>query len=262
MDTRIVYFDETGDDGNNTLSSRDFVLTSIYMPIEAWQDNFDKIRSLRKELKEKYCFPVSVEMHTKAFLTDKNPYRNFGLSIEQKQEILIEFVKCISDLDIKALNVIINKEAIKNDDYPILENALKYNIQRIENDSSDQWKYFAISDEGRIKKMNKTARQIRKHNPIESMYSYDKTNHPICNMVEDILQKESKDSSFIQVCDFISYFVHLYYDCCQKNNPLPNRVSTVVDNMFIKRTMSTLNKKPVFNLNASKNKYGLVIYPK
>ncbi len=262
METRIVYFDETGDDGNNILSSRDFVLTSIYMPVEIWQDNFDKIRSLRKSLKEKYGFPVGIEMHTKAFLTDKNPYRNFGLSVEEKQEILIEYIKTISNLEIKVLNVIINKEAIKNNDYPVLENALKYNIQRIENDSNDQWKYFAISDEGRIKKMNKTARQIRKYNPIESMYSFDRTNHPVHNMIEDILQKESKDSSFIQVCDFISYFVHLYYDCCFKKNALPNRVSNVIDTVFIKRTMTTFDKKSIFNLNASKNEYGLVVYPK
>lgn len=32
----IAYFDETGDDGNNTNSSETFLLTSIYMPICQW----------------------------------------------------------------------------------------------------------------------------------------------------------------------------------------------------------------------------------
>ena len=37
MDTYIAYFDETGDDGANTLSSDFFVLTSIYMSVADWQ---------------------------------------------------------------------------------------------------------------------------------------------------------------------------------------------------------------------------------
>lgn len=54
METYIAYFDETGDDGANTSSSNQFVLTSIYMSADAWQINFDIIRAARKELKQKY----------------------------------------------------------------------------------------------------------------------------------------------------------------------------------------------------------------
>lgn len=262
METRIVYFDESGDDGNNTKSSRNFVLTSIYMPSDKWQSNYDVVHSLRISLKENYGFPVNTEMHTKEFLADKNPYRNFGLSIEQRKEILLEFIKTIAVLDIRVVNVIIDKVIIQSEDYPVLENALTYNIQRIENDANNKWNYLAISDEGRIKKMNRTARKIRKFNPIESMYSYSKTNQPIQNMLEDILQKDSSDSSFIQICDFISYFVYLYFDHCVKGNSLPNRAGLVIDSLFIKRTMATFAKKPIFNLDASKNSYGLVVYPK
>ena len=77
MKTCIVYFDETGDDGVTTASSDHFVLTSVYMPAESWQKNFDKMKTLRRELKDKYGFHVSQEMHTKQFLTDKNPYREY-----------------------------------------------------------------------------------------------------------------------------------------------------------------------------------------
>lgn len=41
------------------------------MPAESWQQNFEKMRILRRELKDKYGFHVSEEMHTKHFLTDK-----------------------------------------------------------------------------------------------------------------------------------------------------------------------------------------------
>ena len=73
MSTRIVYCDETGDDGLNTKSSDSFILTSIYMSAESWQSNYDKIKNFRKNLKSKYGFHVKQEMHTKHFLTDKKP---------------------------------------------------------------------------------------------------------------------------------------------------------------------------------------------
>ena len=45
------------------------------------------MRILRRELKDKYGFHVSEEMHTKHFLTDKNPYREYHWSKETKQDI-------------------------------------------------------------------------------------------------------------------------------------------------------------------------------
>ena len=78
MNTRIVYFDETGDDGANTSSSDAFILTSMSMSSESWQSNYDIMKNFRKELKAEYGFHVSQEMHTKQFLTDKNPYRSYN----------------------------------------------------------------------------------------------------------------------------------------------------------------------------------------
>ena len=88
MKTYIAYFDETGDDGVTINSSDHFILTSLYMPAESWQQNFEKMRILRRELKDKYGFHVSEEMHTKHFLTDKNPYREYHWSKETKQDII------------------------------------------------------------------------------------------------------------------------------------------------------------------------------
>ena len=51
MKTYIAYFDETGDDGVTMNSSDHFILTSLYMPAESWQQNFEKMRILRRELK-------------------------------------------------------------------------------------------------------------------------------------------------------------------------------------------------------------------
>ena len=263
METNIVYFDETGDDGIIKTSSETFILTSVYMTSESWQKNYNQMRFLRTRLKDKYGFHIKEEMHTKHFLTDKDPYRKYNWNNEERIEILKAFTLAIAELDLKCINVIIDKNKIKTSDYKILENALKYNIQRIDNDSKGKWNYIIITDKGRIAPMRKTARAIRAYNPIQSKYSYTFKNQPIANLIEDILEKDSNESYFIQICDFISYFVHLYYKCCLNKNALPNRVAKLIDEKFIRSVMATLKNSNTLNLNANKsNGYGLVIYPK
>ena len=263
MQTYIAYFDETGDDGPTTSSSTHFILTSIYMPADSWQSNFEKVRSLRKKLREEYGFHVSEEMHTKQFLTDKNPYRNYKWTKEEKQEILKAYTLMIASLDVKIINVLIDKTKFIDMDYPVLENALKYNIQRIENDSAGEWNYIIITDQGRITPMRRTARAIRAYNPIQSKYDHGYVNQPISYLLEDILEKESSESYFIQLADFISYFVHLYYESTVQKKELPKRVQNVIDNHFAGSVLATLKNAGRLNLKASgRNLYGIVIYPK
>lgn len=218
------------------------------------------MKNCRAILKEKYGFHSTVEMHTKHFLTDKNPYRNYGWSKEEKQQILIAFTKCVAEqMDISIVNVIIDKSKIKRPDYKILENALTHNIQRIENDSNKNWNYIIITDKGRLAPMRKTARAIRAFNPIQSHYSKDSIDQPIVGLIEDILEKDSSESYFIQVCDFVSYFVHLYYKCIVKRKPLPVRVANVIDTNFVEKVLVTLKYYERLNLKASPNdKYGLL----
>lgn len=56
------------------------------MPMNSWQKNYDIITDLRKKLKQKYNFHVKEEMHTKHFLCDKEPYRKYNWSKDEKQE--------------------------------------------------------------------------------------------------------------------------------------------------------------------------------
>ena len=264
METYVAYFDETGDDGILQTSSDFFVLTSVYMPASSWQSNFNKIKAMRKILKDRYGLHVNEEIHTKNFLTDKNPYRKYPWSKDEKQEILKAITLTISDLDLSIINVIIDKTNVtKKESYHVLENALKYNIQRIDNDSKGKWNYIIITDKGRIASMRKTARKIRAYNPIQSKYSFAFKNQPIAGLIEDILEKDSKESHFIQMADFISYFTHLHYKCRIKGFELPHRVGNIIDTRFIGSVMETLCVSQKFNVKANPaNRYGIVVYPK
>lgn len=264
METYLSYFDETGDDGLIKSSCDHFILTNIYMPASKWQENYDKLRAMRRKLREDFGLHIAEEFHTKQFLTNKDPYRKYGWTAEQKREILKLYTIALASLDMQCMNVIIDKTKVKSDTYSVLENALTYSVQRIENDSSGQWKYVILSDKGRVGIMSHTARKIRAFNPIPSMFGSDYRNQPIKNMVEDILEKDSEESYFIQSADFISYFAHLYFLTHDKNSKLPNRVATLIDAEFVSSVFATLKKGEKINLKASRSPhpYGFVIYPK
>lgn len=225
-----------------------------------WNDNFQLMKKFRQHLKEKYGILVKEEFHTANFFKDKDPYRKYNLTNEQRKEIVILYAKVIATIKGKIVNTIIDKEKVINYNYPVLSNALTYTIQRIENDSD--WRYLIISDKGRISIMKKTARAIRNYNPITSLYNKDAYyNAPIKNMIEDILEKDSKESYFIQICDFVSYVINLYYKYVVNKKIMPKRIKEwlTIDDIIL--LMNIL--KNTFNLNASTtNYYGLVIYPK
>lgn len=262
MDTYLVYFDETGDDGANTLSSKQFVLTSVYLSSDKWQSTFDLIREFRTELKNKYGLRIKDEIHTKHIVRDKGMYRDYGWNEEERRQLLMDVATFISKLEIKTINVIIDKEKIKTNDYSVLKNALTYNVQRIENDSNGKWNYIIITDEGHLSPMRKTAREIRAYNPIQSHFG-GFHNVPIKGLIEDIMSKESNESYFIQICDFISFFTDLYYRIEEKNEPMPKRVKKVVDEEFVRDIMTVFKDGGILNLKASSsNHFGLVVYPK
>ena len=261
--TRIAYFDETGDDGIKDSSTELFVLTSICVPSGEWQDQYNKIKAFRKALRDLYGFHVTQEMHTRRFIQNKKPYQSYGWSDEKRLDILRRYSSMIANLDISVINVIIDKTKVKRADYNVLENALTYNIQRIENNSSGDWNYFIITDPGRTAPMRKIARKLRAYNPVESMFDYSKYNQPISFMVEDIFEKDSRESYFIQICDFISYFVFLYYKTTELGQPLKSRVEKVINIDQIEKMMDYFKDSGVFNLKANRaNQYGFVIYPK
>ena len=78
-------------------------------------------------------------------------------------------------------------------------------------------------------------------------------------MIEDVLDKDSKESHFIQICDLISYFVHLYYTTRYKKKELPKRVGNLIDYHFVGSVLATFSTNRILNEKASQGKYGFVI---
>ena len=260
----ISYFDETGDDGYPVYSSELFVLTSLYSHFQNWKDNYQKIFQFRQFAKQKYNLPIKTELHTKNLLLNKRPYRNLCLDTSKRYQLIIEIAEMIASLSIKVINVCIDKTKINSSNIKMYKNildvALNFNVQRIENDINKidpGSKFIIITDEGRTSKMQNTTRRIQKINYIPSQFSPSTYRHEIRLLIEDPLPKNSRNSYFIQIADFISYFVYL-----KNQNPScwANRLS-----WFTPKHLDKVIEivRPILNTDASKdNPNGFVCYPK
>ncbi len=258
----IAYYDEAGDDGYPKYSSPLFVLSAVYLHYSNWKDIFENIRNFRKQLKRDYNIPVKIEFHTRHFALNKNPYRSLQISDDDRLSILKLFCELISNLDMRIINIVINKKNVVTKDYNVLDNALKYSIQRIENDLiKSSKKFMIITDQGRIGKMRMTARKIQKINFIPSKFNTKPYRKEIQSLIEDPLQKDSRESYFIQIADLISFIIYNYSIYKLGINEFSNRMPKNLNEITFIELMERL--KGSLNLNATKSdKYGVVYYPK
>ena len=259
-------YDASGDDGYPKYSSPLFCLSALYMPYQYWKPNFQKVLDFRKQLKQDFGFPVKQEFHCRQFLMDKRPYHGTYNASTRKQ-IYFLFLDLISILDLKIINVVIDKTRITSPTYNVLEKGFKYSIQRIENDLSridPASKFMIFCDKGRIGKMRRTARKIQRINFIPSIHnpgtSYRKE---IERLIEDPIEKDSKESFFIQLADAVACTTYLYSMRQLMDPPKdwPRRVKSVLTYGDEITAMETL--KPVLNTKASSsNLFGVVKYPR
>jgi hypothetical protein len=260
----IAYYDESGDDGYPDYSSPIFVLSVAYLYYLNWKDLYSTLHEFRAQLKKDYGIPVRWEFHTKRFLLNKNPYRDLGLDNPKRIQVLDLFCALIAQLDLKLINVVINKGLITKPTYDVLNTALKYSIQRIENDLesiSPEKKFMVITDPGRLGKMRKTARKIQKFNYIPSKFNPQPYRKEIKLLIEDPLQKDSKESYFIQLVDLVAYVVYVYAMKTLGLDGLSARMPAEIDLAKVTAWMDALRDS--FNLRACESDpYGIVWHPK
>jgi len=260
----IAYYDEAGDDGYPLYSSPIFVLTSLYLYYLNWKETYNILHQFRQQLKTDFGIPIKMEFHTKKFILNKNPYRDLNLVDKDRTLVIDLFCDLIARLEIKIVNVVINKKAIKTERYGVLDRALTYSIQRIENDLNKidpAKKFMIITDEGRVGKMRITSRKIQRINFIPSKYGTYTYRQEIKSLIEDPLPKSSKESYFIQLSDTVAFIVYLYSIAKLGVGEYSGRMPALIDRDKIYDWMGRL--KNSLNLEASSSdEFGVVCYPK
>lgn len=260
----IAYYDEAGDDGFPSYSSSLFVLTSLYLHYTQWRATYEAIWDFRKQINTAFGLPVKIEFHARQFLLGKDPYRQFKIPEDKRGDVISLFCDRVAGLEVKIINVAIVKPRIQLATYSVLDRALTYSVQRIENDLKPDEdpanRFLIITDAGRVGKMRNTTRRIQRINFIPSKFGPTPYRKEIQALIEDPLPKDSKESYFIQCADLISYVVYLYALIETSTGALPKRLPSNVD---YKRVCDWMNRlKPALNLKASNHPFGIVYHPK
>lgn len=258
----IAYYDESGDDGYPNTSSPLFVLTALYQHHLNWKENYDRVKAFKKQLAYDFPFPFHEELHTREFILNKAPYHLWKISETDRAHIVDLYCQLAAQLEVKIINLVIVKERLQKKEFDILDTALTYSVQRIENDlaADPQNRFEIITDWGRVGKMRKTTRRVQKINYIPSKFGPTPRRQEIQKLIEDPLPKDSSESYFIQLADMVACIVSLYAVVAQKAGSLPKRLPPVIDAKRIYAWMEML--KPALNLKAAgDDQYGVKFHP-
>lgn len=147
-----------------------FALSAVYMHYLQWRSNFERIQEFRRGLKRDFGLPVKLEMHTKYFVLGKKPYRSLGLPEGERIQVMDLFADLIGSLQLKIINVVINKPRLPANLTGVLDTAPKFSVQRIENDldptQNPEARFMIITDPGRVGAMRGTTRRVQRINYI------------------------------------------------------------------------------------------------
>ena len=119
----IAYYDESGDDGYPQYSSPLFTLSSCYLHYLYWKEAFEVVRDFRRTLKDTYGLPIRLEMHTKNFILNKKPYREFSISEFDRVNIIGLYCDVLAQLDIRIISVVIVKPKIVSTSYDVMNTS-------------------------------------------------------------------------------------------------------------------------------------------
>jgi Protein of unknown function (DUF3800) len=258
----LVYYDESGDDGFPAYASPLFVLSAVYCPALDWRENFDIIAGFRRQLSKDFNLPFQLEIHTRELLLNKKPYAPLQMTGAERTEIIIRFCQLAAQLSLRAISTVVIKPWIKNTQFPVLDRALSYSVNRIETDlgGSSANRFLIITDDGRVAKMRSTTRRMQKINYVPSQFENAPYKKEIRHLIEDPLPKDSRESYFIQLADMLAFLFYAHTANATGLATLPHRSPPELDQTFVTRCLDSLI--PILNLKASaSHPYGLVRIP-
>ena len=260
----LLYYDEAGDDGFPRYSSALFALSSLYVHYLNWRPAHDAIVQFRRSLRARPGgLPVKLEIHARQLLLNKAPYRDLGLTDQQRIDIITGACDLIGSLPVRSVNVVIVKPRIVRQDYGVLDKALTYSIQRVENDlapiQNPQRRFLIITDSGRVGAMRKTARRVQRVNYIPSQFGPLARQLPIQGLIEDPMPKDSNQSHFVQLCDVIAFVVYAYGVFHTGHGTLARRLQPLVTQARVRNWL--LRLRPILNTAAAPDPFGVKFHP-
>jgi hypothetical protein len=205
----ILYVDESGDPGENPYGSPFYILSGIVVSQDEWQKYLERLKTFRKSIKDRFGLFMREEIHATELIRI-NKLKNYAaITKSNRIQILREYCTQIPVIfdNAKIINVCLKKADYPSGDVQIV--AWNRLIQRFDTylKKGVKDKEIIISDDTDGKKVMQLLRKMRVYNPVPSHYG-SPYNSPTDSIIEDILQRSSSHSYFIQTADVVAHVLY------------------------------------------------------
>jgi hypothetical protein len=232
---RFFYVDESYD-------KEKFCLSAISIRHDDWKDCFDRVKTLRKRMRQTYGLYLTKEIHAHDLLAGKGRLSAGIITKHQRSRIFYEMLECVAAMpNVFLMNVCLDRERYK-DAQLVAWDRLVNRIERtmLEFDNREQEKRakwirairqrascdeldqveerlnmfrsraVIVADEGREQEIERAIRKMHVHNPIPSKFGEwapgkATQNIPAERVIEDPFFKPSRRSYFIQLADCVAF---------------------------------------------------------
>jgi len=215
----LFYIDDSRDE-------QKCVFSALALPVDQWHEAFRQVREFRRELRRAYGIYVYKELHAWKFVSGRGHISDRVVAKGQRCAIFRDALRLVAGLPGARL---FNAVFPRNDD----EKAFEWMLNRI-NRTLQAWGSYGllICDEGKEIAYTRLVRRMYVYNPIPSKFGvwFDSgrtwKNIPLDRIVEDPFFKDSAQSYFVQLVDFIAYAL------LRREHPLPSKSRYGLDKAF------------------------------
>lgn len=206
-----MYVDESGDPGIHKYSSPHFILSGLIISESEWKEYLSRLKTFRKSLKEQYGLNQRTEIHASELIRIKSLDEYRKIYKTDRINILRDFCEQIPIIfdNAKVINVCFNIEDFE-DSLTLQKQAWSKLIQRFDTylKKTVKDKGIIVADDTDSHVIMQLLRKMRVYNPISSHFTSRFYNAPVDNIIEDIFQRSSHHSYFIQTVDVIAHLLY------------------------------------------------------
>ncbi len=206
----LIYIDDSHDEEL-------YVFSALALPVDQWRQAYQQVRDWRQSLQKTNGIDVHKELHAWKFISGRGRPSDRIITKKERAAIFREGILLVSKLPgARLFNIVFPK---KED-----ERAFEELLNRI-NLALRGWGSYGmlICDQGKEKIYTMLARRMPSYNPLPLRFDaktdmeLNYRNTPIERIVEDPFFKDSEQSYFIQLVDFIAYAL------LRRERPIPSK---------------------------------------
>jgi len=205
----LIYIDDSSEPPTH-------IFSALAVPYNRWNENFERVKTWRKHLRDIHGIPVTYEMHARKFLSGRGTMGSLQqISRHKRAQIFhtsFKVTEWLFETGVRSFNVChIGPQ----------DRAFERLLNRI-NRTMVAWNStcMLICDEGKEAHYTKMVRRMRVFNHIPSnqgMWASGKAtkNITLDRIIEDPYFKDSASSYFVQQCDMMAFGL------LRRENPTP-----------------------------------------